>query len=128
MLNEKNLPKSYWVEAVVYLMNLLITFGIHDVTPHEKCYGRKPDLSHLRYSTPLHLCTFHMEKGKSLIQNRGNAFSSHLGINYETGQWSPSNNVVSCKEKCIISQSTRWNTKGHICGLACPRNEIFYFR
>ena len=51
MMNEKHLPKSYWVEAAnrtVYLMNRCTTSGVHDVTPYEKFYGKKPDLSHIR--------------------------------------------------------------------------------
>ena len=52
MMNvKKNLPKSYWAEAVnmtVYLMNQCTTFGLQDVTPHEKFYGKKPNLSRVR--------------------------------------------------------------------------------
>ena len=51
MMNEKHMPKSYWAEAAdttVYLMNRCTTSGVHEVTPHEKYYGRKPDLSHTR--------------------------------------------------------------------------------
>ena len=51
MMNEKHLPKSYWAEAantIVYLMNRCTTSGVHNVTPCEKFYGKKPDLSHVR--------------------------------------------------------------------------------
>ena len=51
MLNEKNMSKSYWAEAtntVVYLMNRCTISGVHEVTPHEKYYGKKPNLSHVR--------------------------------------------------------------------------------
>ena len=51
MLNKKHMPKSYWVEAaniVIYLMNWCTTSGVHDVTPHEKHYRKKSDLSHVR--------------------------------------------------------------------------------
>ena len=37
IMNEKNLPKLYWVEAantIVYLMNWCTTSGVHDITPH----------------------------------------------------------------------------------------------
>ena len=50
-MNEKRLPKSYWAEAIniiVYLMNQCTTSRVHDVTPHKKFYGKKPDLSHVR--------------------------------------------------------------------------------
>ena len=36
------------VNTIAYLMNLCITFRVHDVTPHEKFHGKKPDLSHVR--------------------------------------------------------------------------------
>ena len=29
-------------------MNMCTTSGVHDVTPHEKFFGKKPDLSHVR--------------------------------------------------------------------------------
>ena len=50
------MTKSYWAEAAntsVYLMKSCTTSGVHEVTPHEKYYGKKLDLSHARifYST-----------------------------------------------------------------------------
>ena len=42
MMNKKNPPKAYWAEAAN------TTSGVHDVTPHEKFFGRKPYLSHIR--------------------------------------------------------------------------------
>ena len=30
----------------VYLMNQCTTSGVHEVTPHKKYFGKKPDLSH----------------------------------------------------------------------------------
>ena len=51
MMNEKYLPKSYCAEAAnttVYLMNRCTTSGVHDITPHEKFYGKKPDIFHVR--------------------------------------------------------------------------------
>ena len=51
MMNEENMPKSYYAEAVdtpIYLMNRCTTSGVHDITPHEKFFGKKLDLSHVR--------------------------------------------------------------------------------
>jgi hypothetical protein len=51
MLNEKNLPKYFWVEAVatiVYIMNRTLTIVVHGMTPKEKFTCKKPDVSHLR--------------------------------------------------------------------------------
>ena len=45
------MPKSYWVEAantVIYVMNWCTTSGVHEVTPHDKCYGNQLNLSHVR--------------------------------------------------------------------------------
>ena len=50
MMNEKHLPKSYWVEAanmVIYLLNLCTSSRVQEVTPSEFFYGKKPDLSHV---------------------------------------------------------------------------------
>jgi hypothetical protein len=50
ILNEKNLPNYFWVEAVtttIYIMNRTPTIVIHDMTPKEKFTGKKPDVSHL---------------------------------------------------------------------------------
>ena len=51
VMNEKRLPKSYWDEATnttIYLTNHCTTSRVHDITPYEKFYGKKPDLSHVR--------------------------------------------------------------------------------
>ena len=45
------MPKSYWAETAntaVYLKNRCTTSGVHDITPHEKYFGKKPVLSHTR--------------------------------------------------------------------------------
>jgi hypothetical protein len=51
MLNEKNLPNYFWVEAVVtaiYIMNQTPVAAIHGMTLKEKFIGKKPDVSHLK--------------------------------------------------------------------------------
>ena len=51
MMNEKHMPKSYWAEVVnttTYLMNRCTTSGVHNLTPYEKFYGNKLDLSHVK--------------------------------------------------------------------------------
>ena len=50
-MNEKNMPKHFWVEAVhtaVYVMNRTPTEGIHDMTLEERYTGVKSDVSHLK--------------------------------------------------------------------------------
>jgi hypothetical protein len=51
MLNEKNLPNYFWVEAVattVYIMNRTPTMGVHGMTPEKKFTCKKPDVSHFK--------------------------------------------------------------------------------
>ena len=50
-LHHANLPLYLWAEAVatiVYVRNLCPTTSLKDVTPHEKFFGPKPDVGHLR--------------------------------------------------------------------------------
>jgi len=61
MLNEKNLPSNFWVEAVatiVYIMNRTPTTTAQGMTLEEKFIGKKPNVSHLRvfgYITYVHV-------------------------------------------------------------------------
>ncbi len=51
MLNEKNLPNYFWVEAIattVYIMNRTPTTAVHGMTPEEKFTGKKPNVPHLK--------------------------------------------------------------------------------
>ena len=51
MIFEKNLPKSFWAEAVstaVYLQNRLPTKAVQGMTPIEAWGGIKPSIKHLR--------------------------------------------------------------------------------
>lgn len=46
-----NIPISYWghcVIAAVYLINKIPTAVLHGNSPHEKLYGTKPQLNHLK--------------------------------------------------------------------------------
>ena len=46
-MTEKNMSLYYWAEAVNttnYILNRCITSGVHEVTPEECFYGRKPGL------------------------------------------------------------------------------------
>jgi len=54
MLNEKNFPNYFWVEAVanaIYIMNRTPTTILHGMTPKEKFTGKKLDVSHLRVAS-----------------------------------------------------------------------------
>jgi transposase InsO family protein len=68
ILAETNLPKSLWAElaaTVVYLKNRTPTSTL-ETTPYEACYGKKPDLSHLRAIGTKALVQIPKEKRKKL--------------------------------------------------------------
>ena len=51
MLFQAKLPLEFWAEAcstAVYLHNRSPTTALKDETPFERCFGRRPDISHLR--------------------------------------------------------------------------------
>ena len=69
MMNAKDIPKSYWAEAAntaTYLMNRCTTSGVHEVTPHKKYFGKKPDLSHTRIFGTIAYVHIPYEKRKKL--------------------------------------------------------------
>ena len=68
MINEKHMPKSYWAEAAntaIYLMNRCTTSGVHEVTQHEKYFGKKPNLSHARIFAAIAYVHIPDKSGKS---------------------------------------------------------------
>ena len=69
MMNEKNLPKSYWVEAanvIVYIMNQCTTSEVHDVTPMRGFMERSQTYPTSRYSVRPHMRIFPMKSDKKL--------------------------------------------------------------
>ncbi|CAJ2639322.1 unnamed protein product [Trifolium pratense] len=51
MISEKNVPKSFWPEAVnwaAHILNRSPTFAVKDVTPEEAWSGIKPSVSHFK--------------------------------------------------------------------------------
>ena len=82
MLKRKNLPNSFWAEAVAgYLINRFLapTKSLKDCTPHEAWYGRKPDILHnsfgpswyLRWGQTLYCLVPSREDGSFLPSGRG---------------------------------------------------------
>ena len=51
MLSDKNIPKTFWPEAVnwtIYVLNRCPTLAVKDVTPEEAWSGVKPSVNHFR--------------------------------------------------------------------------------
>ncbi|MCO5561027.1 hypothetical protein L7F22_014648 [Adiantum nelumboides] len=51
MMNEMNMPLTYWAEAVhttVHIMNRTPTAAIREISPYERLYGIKPTVSYMK--------------------------------------------------------------------------------
>jgi len=51
MIKEKDLPSSFWVEAVhatIYIINMFPTQVLNDTTPYKAWFGVQPNISHLQ--------------------------------------------------------------------------------
>ncbi|MCO5590763.1 hypothetical protein L7F22_044738 [Adiantum nelumboides] len=51
MMNEMNMPLTYWAEAVhttVQIMNRTPTIAIHEISPYERLYGIKATVSYMK--------------------------------------------------------------------------------
>ncbi|MCO5554372.1 hypothetical protein L7F22_007902 [Adiantum nelumboides] len=51
MMNEMNMPLTYWTEAVytaVHIMNQTPIAAIHEISPYERLYGIKPTVSYMK--------------------------------------------------------------------------------
>ena len=69
MMSEKHLPKSYSTEELnmtVNLLNRCTTSRVHDITSHEKFYGKKSDLSHIKIFGSIAFVHISDEKRKKL--------------------------------------------------------------
>ena len=114
MMNEKNLPTSYWVEVAnttVYLMNWCTTSGVRDVTPHEKFYGKKSDLSHVRIFGSI--ASIHIPNEKR--QNLDPKSEKCILVGYSLEQkgykcFNPSIRKVRVSRDVVFNKSTSWYT------------------
>ncbi|MCO5591147.1 hypothetical protein L7F22_045128 [Adiantum nelumboides] len=51
MMNEMNMPLTYWAEAfhtAVHIMNQTPIAAVHEISPYERLYGIKPTVSYMR--------------------------------------------------------------------------------
>ena len=84
MLDEYNLPKYCWVDAIsitCYVLNRVMIRPIMKLTPYEIYKGRKPNVSHLK------LCgnkCFILNNGKDLIEKFDSKANEGLFLGYST--------------------------------------------
>ena len=108
----ENLPKLYWAEAsntTIYLINRWTTFKVPNVTPHEKYYGRKADLSHLQiYGT---ICAHSDEKWQKLDPKSEKCILVEYSLE-QTGYkcFNPSTRKVCVSREVVFDESASWYT------------------
>ena len=112
MMNEKNLPKSYWVDAtntILYLMNRCTTSGVQDVTPHEKLFRKKPDLSHVRIFGSIAYVYIPDEKWQKLDPKSEKCIVVGYSLEQKGHRcFNPSTENVRVSRDIVIDESTSW--------------------
>ena len=112
MMNEKNLSKSYWAEAVnivVYLMNRCTTSEVHDVTPHERIFGKKPDLSHVRIFGSIAYMHIHNKTRQKLAMKSEKCILVGYSLEQKGYKcYNPSTRNVRVSRDVIFDESASW--------------------
>ena len=114
MMNKKHPPKSYWAEAAnkaIYLMNHCTTSRVHDITPHEKFYGKKPDLSHVKIFDWIAFVHIPDEKQQKLYPKSENCILIGYSLEHMKGYkcFDPSTRKVWVSRDVIFDASTQLN-------------------
>ncbi|MCO5583616.1 hypothetical protein L7F22_037529 [Adiantum nelumboides] len=111
MLNEGNLPKHYWAEAIntsVHLMNMSPTKALTRLTPEEAYSGIKPNVSTLKVfgcAAYMHILD---EKRKKLdVKSERCVFTGYM---YSKGYRlvNPDTNKIHISRDVIFVESDRW--------------------
>ena len=95
--------------TAVYLMNRCTTSGVHDLTPYEKFYGKKPDLSHVRIFGSIAYVHIPDEKRQKLDPKSEKC----ILIGYSLEQkgykcYNPSTRKVRVSRDVVFDESASW--------------------
>ena len=113
-MNKKHPPKSYWAEAAnkaIYLMNHCTTSGLHNITPHEKFYGKKTELSHVRIFDSF--AFVHIPEEKLQMLDSKSEICIHVGYSLEQKGYkcfNPSTRKVGVIRDIMFDKSASWYT------------------
>ena len=94
-------------------MNRCTTSGVHDITPHEKYFGKKPDLSHTRIFGAIDYMHIPDEKRQKLDLKSEKC----ILIGYSLEQkgykcYNPSTRKVRVSRDVVFDGSTSWYEPG----------------
>ena len=90
-------------------MNRCTTSGVHEVTPHEKYYGNKPDLSHVRIFCSIAYLYIPDEKRQKLDPKSEKCI--HVGYSPEQKRskcFNPSTQKVRVSRDVVFDESASW--------------------
>lgn len=113
MLSDKNMPKTFWPEAVnctIYVLNRCPTLAVKDVTPEEAWSGVKPSVDHFRVFG----CIAHVhvpEVRRTKLDNRS-ITCVLLGVSEESkGYWlyDPVTRRVVISRDVIFEEDRQWD-------------------
>jgi hypothetical protein len=112
MLSGRNVPKSFWPEALkwaTYVLNRSPTLSVKDMTPEEAWTGRKPTVHHFRVFGCLAYVHIHDAHRKKLDDKSIPCFL--LGISEESKGYKlydPSNKRVIISKDVVFEESKSW--------------------
>jgi transposase InsO family protein len=114
LLKSKNLPNSFWGEAVttaVYLLNRAPTKSVPDKTPYEAIYGRKPNVAHIRTFG----CIGHVKKPTPHLTKLEDRSTKMVFIGYETvahskayRMYDPATKKVHISRDVVFEEEKAW--------------------
>ncbi|CAJ2639893.1 unnamed protein product [Trifolium pratense] len=117
MINEKNVPKTFWPEAVnwsVHILNRCPTFAVKDITLEEAWSGIKPSVSHFKVFG----CIAYVHVPDNLRKKLDDKSTTciHLGISEESKAYKLYDSikrkiVVSKDVKCDEGKQWNWENK-----------------
>jgi hypothetical protein len=118
LLKSKNMPGSFWGEAVmtaVYLLNRAPTKAVIGKTPYEAIYGRKPHVSHLRTFG----CVAHVKTAEPHLSKLADRSTKMVFIGYERNSgtkayrfYDPHTKRLRVSRDVVFEEKQAWNWSG----------------
>ncbi|PNX85643.1 copia-type polyprotein [Trifolium pratense] len=109
MINERNVPKIFWPEAVnwsLHILNRCPTFAVKDVTPEEAWSGIKPSVTHFKKFG----CIAYVHVPNNLRKKLDDKSTTcvHLGISEESKAYKL---YVPIKRKIVVSKDVKFDER-----------------
>jgi len=113
LLKSKGVPCKFWGEAVVtavYILNRAPTKSLHNMTPFEAWYGKKPRVDHLRTFG----CLVHVKVVGTGITKLYDRSTKMVFLGYESGTkgyrvFDPVNNQLHVSRDVVFEEKEQWN-------------------